>query len=77
LWILIIRTLYIYVSKDMRIRGYFSKPKGVLEQKRLGNAALEEEWDKNAHKKLGEVVSHIHTNPHTHTKRLRLEVEKT
>ena len=24
----------------MRIRGYFSKPKGVREQNRLGNAAL-------------------------------------
>jgi hypothetical protein len=32
-----IRTLYIYVSKDVRIRSYFSKPKGVREQKRLGN----------------------------------------
>jgi hypothetical protein len=31
---------YIYVSKDMRIGDYFSKPKGVLEQKRLGNSAL-------------------------------------
>jgi hypothetical protein len=29
----------IYVSKVMRIRGYFSKPKGVLEQKSRGNAA--------------------------------------
>jgi hypothetical protein len=34
------RTLYIYVSKGVRIRGYFSKPKGVGEQRRLGNAGL-------------------------------------
>ena len=26
---------YIYVSKDMRIRGYFSKPKGVREPKKV------------------------------------------
>jgi hypothetical protein len=32
-------TLY-YVSKNVRIRGYFSKPKGVCEQKRLGTTAL-------------------------------------
>jgi hypothetical protein len=25
---------YIYVSKDLRIRGYFSKPKGAREQKK-------------------------------------------
>jgi hypothetical protein len=30
----------IYVSKDARIRGYFSKPKGVREQKSLENTAL-------------------------------------
>ena len=34
-WISIIRTLYIYMSDNVRIRGYFSKPKGVLEQKHL------------------------------------------
>jgi hypothetical protein len=28
------------MSKDVRIRGYFSYPKGVREQKSLGNAAL-------------------------------------
>jgi hypothetical protein len=28
-----IRTLYIYVNKDMMLRGYFSKPKGFREQK--------------------------------------------
>jgi hypothetical protein len=28
------------VSKDVRIRGYFSKPKGVREQKSLGNTCL-------------------------------------
>jgi hypothetical protein len=32
--------LYIYVSKDVRIRGYFSKPKGISEQKSLGNADI-------------------------------------
>jgi len=39
-WVPITRTSHIYVSKDMRIRGHFSKPKGVLQQKRLGNT----EW---------------------------------
>jgi hypothetical protein len=29
----IIRTLYIYVSKDVRILGYFLKPKGAHEPK--------------------------------------------
>jgi hypothetical protein len=33
--------LYIYVSKDVRIRGYFSKPKGILEKKNLGIAAID------------------------------------
>jgi hypothetical protein len=28
----IIQTLCIYFSKDVRIRGYFSKPKGVHEE---------------------------------------------
>jgi hypothetical protein len=32
---------YIYVSKDVRIRGYFTKPKGVRKQKSLGNTALQ------------------------------------
>jgi hypothetical protein len=32
-WLRIIRTHYIYASKDVRIRGYFSKPKGFREQK--------------------------------------------
>jgi len=36
----IIRALYIYVNKDVRIRGYFSKPKGLREQKSLGNIGL-------------------------------------
>jgi hypothetical protein len=31
-----IRTLYIYLSKDVRTRGYFSKPKGACEQKKFG-----------------------------------------
>ena len=34
-----IRLRYIYVSKD-EICGYFSKPKGVREQRSLGNTAL-------------------------------------
>jgi hypothetical protein len=33
------RTLYIYVSKDVKIRGYFSKPKGFRQRKCWGNAA--------------------------------------
>ena len=36
-----IRTLHIYVSEGVRICGYFSKPKGVREQKSLGNTALD------------------------------------
>jgi hypothetical protein len=40
-WVPIIWTLYTYVSKDMRIRGYFSKPMGVCEQTNLGKATLE------------------------------------
>ena len=32
----------IYESKDMTIRGYFSKPKGVRDQKCLGNTDLDE-----------------------------------
>jgi hypothetical protein len=36
-WTPVIRTPYIDVRKDMGIRGYFSKPKGVREQKSLGN----------------------------------------
>ena len=31
-----IRTQYIYVSKDVDICGYFSKPKGVREKKKFG-----------------------------------------
>ena len=31
----------VYVSKDLRIGGYFSKPKGVHEQKCLGNIGLD------------------------------------
>jgi len=30
---LIIRTLYNEVSKNVRIRGYFSKPRAIREQK--------------------------------------------
>jgi hypothetical protein len=35
------RTHYIYVSKDVKIRGYFSKTKGVREQQRLGNTGID------------------------------------
>ena len=31
---------YIYVSKDVRIRGYFLNPEGVREQNNLGKTAL-------------------------------------
>jgi hypothetical protein len=41
-WIPIIWTSYIYVSKDVRIRGCFSRPKGVREQKSLGKTLIEE-----------------------------------
>jgi hypothetical protein len=39
-------TLYLNMSNDVQIRGYFSKPKGVGEQKRLGNTGVRvlEEW---------------------------------
>ena len=37
--------LCIYVSEDVRIRGYFSKPKGVYrEQRGLGSTAVEYCW---------------------------------
>jgi len=36
----IIQTHYIYMSKDVRICGCFSKPKRVHEQTRLGNNGL-------------------------------------
>ena len=32
---------YVYVGKDGRIRGCFSKPNGVREQKRLGNTDID------------------------------------
>jgi hypothetical protein len=34
--------IYIYAIKDVRIRGYFSKPKGVRDQKSLGNTGLDD-----------------------------------
>jgi len=34
------QTLSLYVSKDVRIRGCSAKPKGVREQKRLGNPGV-------------------------------------
>jgi hypothetical protein len=33
---------YINVTKDVPIRGYFSKPKEVHEQKNLGNTGLKD-----------------------------------
>jgi hypothetical protein len=38
----IIRTFYSYVRKKVRIRGYFSKLKGVRQRKRLGNIAFKD-----------------------------------
>jgi len=32
---------HIYVSKDVKIRGDFSDPKGICEQESLGNNGLE------------------------------------
>ena len=32
---------YICVSKDVRIRGYFSKPQGICEQESLGSTGLD------------------------------------
>ena len=32
--------LFIYVSKDMRMRHYFSKPKGIRQQNILGSTTL-------------------------------------
>jgi hypothetical protein len=37
----IILTSCIYVCKDVSIRGYLSKPKGVSEQKSLGLASVD------------------------------------
>jgi hypothetical protein len=34
------RALYIYVTKDIKIHGYFSKAKGFRERKRLRNIAI-------------------------------------
>jgi hypothetical protein len=34
-----------YVSKDVRMSGYFSKPKGAREQKNLGNTSLADCFD--------------------------------
>jgi hypothetical protein len=31
-----------YAGKDVRIRGYFLRPKGVREQRNLGNTELDE-----------------------------------
>jgi len=36
----VMRQLHIYVSKDMNIRGYFSKPNAVREKKSLDNIGL-------------------------------------
>jgi hypothetical protein len=37
----VILTSSIYVSKDVSIRGYFSKPKGISEQKSLGHTGVD------------------------------------
>jgi hypothetical protein len=36
-----IRTLYIYISKDVGIRGHFQTPKGVFQQTSFGHTATE------------------------------------
>jgi len=38
----VIRTYNIYVSKEMRIRGYFWKPKGIREHNSLWNTGIDE-----------------------------------
>jgi hypothetical protein len=35
----------VYLSKDVRIRGYFSKPEGPCEQKRSRNSAADRNLD--------------------------------
>jgi len=40
-WVPIIQTLQIYVSQVVWIRGYFSTPNGVRDQKSLGNTGLD------------------------------------
>jgi hypothetical protein len=35
----------IYMRQDVSNRGYFSKPKGVREQKHLGNTVLRSSFD--------------------------------
>ena len=35
-----VRYWYVFVAKDVKISDYFSKPKGVREQKALGNIYL-------------------------------------
>jgi len=42
IWIPTIWTHYIYVSKAVRIRGYFAKPKGVREQNSLVKSDLKD-----------------------------------
>jgi hypothetical protein len=37
-----------YFGKDVKIRGYFSKPQGVRKQKSLGNAVINPQvWNIN------------------------------
>jgi hypothetical protein len=38
-----------YVSKDVRIRGNFSKPKGIRERKCLGSTAVVNHTQKHNH----------------------------
>jgi len=40
IWLPTIRTLFIYVNKDVRITGHFSKPKGAREQRIFGDTVL-------------------------------------
>jgi hypothetical protein len=40
IYIYVIRTHYIFVSKDVRFRGYFSQPDRIREQVGLGNTGV-------------------------------------
>jgi hypothetical protein len=53
-WKPVTRTLYIYVNKVVRIRGYFSKTEGLREQNSLENTGLHECY-------FGPLCFHKHT----------------
>jgi len=36
--------MYVYLSKNVRIRGYFLEPKGVREEESVGNTVLHFLW---------------------------------